>query len=329
MRKVQRRELLVAAASASLSPPSPGFAQSKRVPRVGWLGRRSPAGETGASIPLEGLRAGLRERGWIEGDNLVLELRSGDFGSAHQLATELVQSRIELLVAEGGMVFRVREAVGSTPLVFYINGDPVEAGLVASYARPGGNMTGTTALSGELSGKRVELLRETLPNMVKFAAIANQGHPGWRVEYEATQAAAKKLGLQVNWLPVLTQSDFGPAFEVVGKSGVQGIIAVPDNLVLGQAKAFADFTARHSVPAVSGYAEFTSAGNLLSYGPLLRDAYARLAHYVDRLLKGAKPGDLPVENPTKFELVVNMKTANACGLKFPRSIVARADRIID
>ncbi len=329
MHNVQRRRLLVAA-GASLAAPLCSFAQpKKRVARVGWLGLSAAAGATGASIPLEGLRAGLRERGWIEGDNLILEMRNGNFGNAHQLATELVQSKIEVLVAEGGLVFRVREAAGTTPLVFHINGDPVEAKLVASYPRPGGNMTGLTALSAELSGKRVELLREALPHLTRFAAIANQGHPGWQVEHKATLAAAEKLGLPVTWLPVFAQPDFGPALDAVARAGAQGVIAVPDNLTLGQARAFADFTARHKVPAVSGYAEFTSAGNFMSYGPVLRDSYARMASYVDRLLKGASPGDLPVENPTRFELVVNMGIARAHALKVSQSILLRADRVIE
>jgi putative ABC transport system substrate-binding protein len=329
MGQVRRRQFLIAA-GALLAPPLRATAQpAKRVARIGWLGLRDAKGDASASIPLDGLRAGLRERGWIEGENLVIEMRSGDFGNAQQLTTELVQSKIEVLVAEGGMVFRARGVSGATPLVFHVNGDPVEAKLVASYPRPGGNMTGVTALSAELSGKRVQLLREALPHMSRVAAIANQGHPGWQVEHKATEAAAVQLGLQLSWLPVFSAQDFAAALDAVARDGAQGIVAVPDNLILGQAKLIAEFATARNVPAISGFAEFTSAGNLMSYGPVLRDSYARMANYVDRILKGTKPGDLPVENPTRFEMVVNLGVAKALKLKVPQSLLLRADRVIE
>lgn len=326
---VSRRSLVLAASSLAVSPLFARAQPAKRVARIGWLGLRDAKGDTGASVSLDGLRAGLRERGWIEGDNLVIEARSGDFANAQQLTTELVQSKIEVLVAQGGMVFRARAVSGTTPLVFYANGDPVEAKLVASYPRPGGSMTGMTALSEDLSGKRVELLREALPHMRRLAAIANQGHPGWQVEHKATHAAAKQLGLELSWLPVFSAQDFSAALDAVARDSAQGIVAVPDNLILGQAKAFAEFTAKRNVPAISGFAEFTSAGNLMSYGPVLRDVYVRMANYVDRILKGAKPGDLPVENPTRFELVVNLGIAKALKLKVPQSLLLRAERVIE
>jgi len=165
--------------------------------------------------------------------------------------------------------------------------------------------------------------------MIRCAAIANQGHPGWQVESDATQAAAKRLKLELTWLPVYAARDFEAALDAVARSGAQGLIAVPDNLILGQAQTIGEFGARRGIPAISGSSEFTEAGNLMSDGPVQRDVYARLGEYADRLLRGAKPGDLPVENPTRFELVVNLKVARALDMKLPQSVLLRADRAIE
>ena len=298
--------------------------QSKRVARVGWLGLRDAT-----SVAFEGLRAGLRERGWVEGDNLIIEVRSGGFEDAKALTAELLQAKVEVIVAQGGMIFRAHPFAGTTPLVFQINGDPVEAKLVASYARPGGTLTGVTNLSAELSGKRVELLREMVPGMKRVAAIANQGHPGWNVELKATRAAAAQFGLDLHWVPVYTAKDFEAGLDSVQSAAPQGLLAIPDNLILNHAKAIADFGARRRIAAISGWGDFAAAGNLMSYGPVLRDTYGKMAGYADRLLRGAKPTDLPVENPTRFELVVNLKAARALDLKVPQSILVRADRVIE
>ena len=302
--------------------------QPKRIARIGWLGVSDVRGASSPSVPLEGLRAGLRERGWVEGDNLVIEARSGAFDNAKELTEELQNAKVELIVVQGGMIFRAHPFAGATPLVFQINGDPVAAKLVASYGRPGGTLTGVTNLSEELSGKRVELLKEALPHMTRLAAIANQGHAGWQVEQKATQGAAKQLGLTLNWIPVYTAKDFDAALDSAARGGAQGIVAVPDNLILNQAKAFAVFGARRGIPAISGWGEFADAGNLLSYGPALRDVYIKMAGQADRLLRGANPGDLPIENPTRFELVVNQNVARTLHLKIPQSILLRAERVI-
>jgi len=324
-----RRRVFMFAAGGLFSLHAVVFAQQPRkVARIGWLGLSGGKGASVPSVPLEGLRAGLRERGWVEGDNLIIEARSGGFDDAKELTGELLQAKVDLIVAEGGMIFRARAFAGATPLVFHVNGDPVEAKLVESYARPGGTLTGVTNLSDELSGKRVELLRETLPHMTQLAAIANQGHPGWRVELNATQAAAKRFDLSLNWLPVYSAKDVEAALDSAARDGAQGIVAVPDNLILNQAKTIAEFSAKRGIPAISGWGEFTDVGNLMSYGPVLRDVYIKMAGYADKLLRGAKPGDLPVENPTRFEFVVNLNVARTLHLKVPQSILLRADRVI-
>jgi putative ABC transport system substrate-binding protein len=301
---------------------------TKPTARIGWLGIRSDGGSVDRSIPLEGLREGLKDRGWIEGQNLAIEQRSGNFDNAHDLAVELVQAKVALIVAEGGMIFRILAASEVTPLLFHINGDPEEAKLVTSYARPGGNRTGVTNLSDVLSRKRVELLREALPHMTRVAAIANVGHPGWKVEEDATQAAARQLGLDLTWLPVTKAADISPALGTAARERVAGIVAVPDNLITGQATTFATFTAKHGIPAISGSAAFAEAGNLMTYGPNQRDVYVKLGTYADRILKGAKPADLPVENPSKFELVINRATFNAMKLAVPPSLLALGPRVV-
>jgi putative tryptophan/tyrosine transport system substrate-binding protein len=301
--------------------------ESRRPPSIGWLGVHSDS--TAPSVALEGLRAGLRERGWIEGQNLVIEQRSGNFTHAAELAAQLVQAQVSLIVAEGGMIFRILAVSETMPLLFHVNGDPVEAKLVASYARPGGNRTGMTSLSEQLSAKRVELLAQALPTMKKIAAIANQGHPGWPVEHQATTAAARQLGLYLTWLPVYARTDVAPALDSAARSGATGIVAVPDNLLFSMAPAFAEFGARTGLAAISSTASFAEAGNLMSYGPVLRDVYVKLASYADRILRGAKPADLPVEIPDRVELVLNARVARAANIRLPPTLMARADRLIE
>ena len=329
MSQIGRRRFLIAA-GALIADPIAGYAQAPaRARRVGWLGLSDGKDSSSPSVALEGLRAGLRERGWVEGDNLVIVARSGNYANATSLTEELLQAKVELIVAQGGMFFGARRVAGATPLIFHVNGDPVEAKLVASYARPGGTFTGVTNLSEELSTKRVELLSEALPHMKRLAAIANQGHPGWHVELEATQAAAKRLGLDLQWLPVYSAKDFQSAFQATAGGGANGLVAVPDNLMLSQAKSIAEFGAKQKIPAISGWGSFADAGNLMSYGPVLRDVYVKMAQYADKLLTGATAAELPVENPSRFELVINLKTASDLGIVIPRSVLLRADRMIE
>jgi putative ABC transport system substrate-binding protein len=201
--------------------------------------------------------------------------------------------------------------------------------VVASYARPGGNVTGVSTLSDELSAKRVELLREAAPEAIHFAALANQAHPGVGVEFEATMVAARRLGIAVKWLPVYAPRDFEGAFRDIERDGVQALVAVPDGLMSNQARAVAEFAVPRRIPTISGWADFAETGNLMSYGPSRRGFYRHFAVYADKLLRGAKAADLPVEQPTEFEFVVNLKTAKAMGMKIPQSLLLRASRVIE
>jgi putative tryptophan/tyrosine transport system substrate-binding protein len=270
----------------------------------------------------------MRERGWQDGRNVVIKVRAGDGGGARALASELVVAGVDIIVAQGPMVFGARASAGTIPIVFNINGDPVEAKLVTSLAHPGGTVTGLTALSMELTGKRLELLKQAVPRIVRVAAIANQAHPGVQTEYQATRAAARKLSLALQWFPVYSAADFNAAFDAIERDAADAVVAIPDNLINEHAKPIARFAARRRLPTISGWAEFAEAGNLMSYGPNLRGYYRHVAAYVDKLLKGAQPADLPVEQPTEFELVVNLRTAKMLEVTVPTSVLLRADRTI-
>jgi putative ABC transport system substrate-binding protein len=326
---VVRVALAVPLVAALLGAPCAAVAQpAGRTARVGWLagGRQADA----PSPYLEAFRLGMRERGRVEGRNLVLEVRVGERDRAPELAAELVRLKVDVLVAAGPMVYdAARAAAGSTPVVFGFSGDPVEAGLVASLAHPGGNLTGISLLSFEVMGKRLELMTEALPGLARVAVLANPVHPGERSELRETQAAAGRLGLAVQYVPVRSAADFAAGFAAIERERAQAILAFPDALIMSQARAIADFSVRQRVPAVSGWAEFAMAGNFMSYGPSLRESWRRAAGYVDLILRGARPGELPVEQPTRFELVINRKVAEALGVTLPPSLLVRADRIIE
>jgi putative ABC transport system substrate-binding protein len=322
---MDRRAFIASTAFAVLAAPVAAAGQPGKTARIGWIAL-SP-GPTAAQ--LEAFRSGMRERGWTEGQNLAIDLRWGDRDGARDLAAELVRLKVEVIVTQGPMVFGARAETRSTPVVFGFSGDPVEAKLVTSIARPGGNLTGVSFLALELAGKRLELLREVLPRLSRVAILANQEHPGEAAELRESQAAAGLLGLKVHYVPVRRAGDFEGAFNRIEREGAEAIVAFPDVLIMSQAKAIAEFATKRSIPAVSGWAPFAAAGNLMTYGPNLDESYRIIAAYVDRILKGANPADLPVEQPTKFELVINLRTAKALGLTIPPSVLARADKVIE
>lgn len=322
-----RRTFVATLALGLLAMPRAGRTQPpSRTARVGWIAA-SP-GPVSTSAFFEAFRRGMSDRGWVEERNLAIETRWGDADRARDFTAELVKLKVDVIVAQGPAVFGVQAVAGSIPIVFGFSGDPVEAKLVASLARPGGNLTGVTFLALELVGKRLELLKETLPGLTRVAILANPQHRGERAELKASQAAASRLGLTVQYLPVRTASDFDAAFDAMTRERAETIIAFPDASVMRQAKAIAAFAAKRRIPAVSGWADFVVAGNLMSYGPNLEEAFRYIPTYVDKILRGARPAVLPVEQPTKFELAVNLGAARALGLSLPPSILLRADRII-
>ena len=296
--------------------------------RVGWLGWRADTTPT-RSVPLQAFRTGLAELGWKEGDNVVLEVRIGEREQAPALAAELLHAGVDVIVAQGAMVFASRSQTGTTPLLFMVNGDPVEAGLVASLARPGGLATGVTALGVELSGKRMEFIKGAKPGIKRVALLANGRHPGVATELAASRAVASALALEVSYFPVNAAADVDAAFAAIAAYKPDALVAFPDTLVNQQAKRIAEFSGRMRLPGISGWSEFALAGNLMSYGPNLADFYRQLSRYADKILRGAKPAELPVEQPTRLALTLNMNAARSIGLSLPQALRLRADEVIE
>jgi putative ABC transport system substrate-binding protein len=323
----RRRALLAGMAGVALMPGAQAQRGGPGV-RVGWLGWTGAVGTSASALALAAFRVGLADRGWTEGKDLEVLVRDGDRPRSAELASELLALDIKVLVAQGPMAFGAKTVTGAKPLVFSINGDPVEAGLVASLSHPGGNLTGVTALSAELAGKRLELLKEALRKGVRVAVLANAVHPGVALEREATHAAARRLGLTVAWYPLQAPTDLNAALVAIARDGADALLAIPDNLINREARPIADFATAHRLPSISGWSEFAEAGNLMSYGPNPGGYYRQMALITDRILRGARPADLAVEQPRELEFVVNAKAARAIGLALPPGLLLRANRQI-
>ena len=245
------------------------------------------------------------------------------------MAAELVTLKPHVIVTQGAAIRAVLRTGTTMPIVFGFSGDPMEAGLVDSLARPGRNLTGVSFLSLELVGKRIELLKDVIPTLTRVAILASPEHPGQQAELRASQLAAKALGLTLEYFPVRGATELEAAFAAIPRSRVQAVVVFPDAVTLRNRERIARVGLEQRLPVVSGWAQFAESGCLATYGPNLRASYRRLAMYVDRILKGAKPAELPVELPTTVELVVNMRTATALGIKIPQPVLARADQVIE
>jgi len=314
---------LVIAAAVAVSAHT-ADAQKPKVRKVGYL---TQAG--GPSSFYEVFRQGLRELGYIEGHNIVIEYRAAeDRTRLAELATELVQQNVDVIVGQQPGARAAKQATGTVPIVFAFSGDPVEAGFVASLARPGGNMTGITWLAFELVGKRLELLREAVPKVSRVAVLANPAHPGEQRELMETQSTARALRTTLLYHQLKAMGDFTAAFDAITRENVDAFLVFPDLLTLGQSKQIAEFAVKRRLPSMFGWKEYVEAGGLMGYGPNREETSRRIPVYVDKILKGAKPADLPVEQPTKFELIVNLKTARQIGLTIPPNMLARADKVI-
>jgi putative ABC transport system substrate-binding protein len=298
--------------------------QPAKVRKIGFL---NPTGALGLNI--EAFRHGMRELGYIEGQNIVIEFRSGERGARMiELATELVQEKVELIVAAGSGAPAAKMATGTIPIVFLYSGDPIEAGLIDSLARPGRNMTGITWLAFELVGKRLEILKEAVPRVSRVAVLASPAHPGEQRELRETQSAARALGTTLLYNQVKDAADVTAAFDTIIKEKANALLVFPDPLTNGHREQIVEFAAKHRLPSMFGRKEPVEAGGLISYGPQLEEVYRRIPAHVDKILKGAKPADVPTELPTKFEMFINLKTAKQIGLTIPPNLLARADRVI-
>jgi ABC-type uncharacterized transport system substrate-binding protein len=303
--------------------------QPKKVPRIGYLTSSEPARES----RFEAIRLALRELGYIEGENIASEYRyaAGKLDRLPELAAELVRLKVDIIVATGGgpVIQAPKNATKTIPIVMVGQGaDPVEAGLVESLARPGGNVTGLTNLLIQLGDKRLELLKQAVPKVVRVAVLNVRGNRTHELELKEVQTAARALGLTIRSWEVQGTHDFDRVFAAMGKQRSDGLYVPGGPVMRENEKRIAGFALKSRLPSVYTTRAAVDAGGLMYYGADLADSYRRVAYYVDRILKGAKPADLPVEQPTKFELVINLKTAKQIGLTIPPAVLARADKVI-
>lgn len=302
-------------------------AASKTV-RLGWL----TAQQATSLVPFLGaFRAGLAELGYRENDNLEIDYRYGDDNLLRvaPLAADLVRKQVDLLVVQGAAVPLVYELKLPVPAVYVFSGDPVVAGFADSLTHPRGNMTGLTFMAAELNAKRLEMLRDTIPGLRRVAIIANPEHPGSEIERTYAEETARKLGLETEFFGTPTEARLNSAFATLDTRPPQAISLFADGFAIQYRQRIIDYGMKHRAPVISGWSIFARSGAICSYGPKLSESYRRLAYYVDRVLKGTSPSQLPIERPTKFETVVNLKTAKLLGLTVPDSIIASADELIE
>ena len=324
--------LIVLLAVAVLGVPLAAEAQqAASLPRIGFLAAASPSDPR---VPrfLQAFRQGLRELGYVEGQNIAIEFRwaEGQYDRLPGLAAELVRLKVTVIVAAGPPAIQAaKQATETIPIVMAAVADPVAAGFVASLARPGGNITGLSLMLSELVGKQLELLKEVLPKVSRVALLGNPANPNYAPLVQQAQDAARALGVRLQPLEARDPSEIDSAFTAITTERAGAVIVLTDTVLLDHRTRIADHAVRRRLPTVFGVSEFAEAGGLLAYGPSLADGFRRAASYVDKILKGAKPADLPVEQPTTFELVINLKTAKALGLTIPQALLLRADRVIE
>ena len=331
--KFCRAVLLVTLALGLLvAPLAAGAQQAAKVAGIGFLHPGSRA-DAVAQDRLQAFRQGLRELGSVEGQNIVIDSRfaEGRFDRLPDLAAELVRLKVDIIVAAATpAAVAAKNATETIPIVMISVGDPVGLGLIASLARPGGNATGLSYSVGlEMAGKWLELLKETVPKVRRVAILSNPAHPAHALVIREVKVAARSLGVQLQLLEARGPNEFDGAFAAMAKERVGALLVVPDSMFILHRTRLADLAAKNRLPSMHGVRELVAAGGLMSYGPSVPDLFRRAATFVDEILKGAKPGDLPVEQPTKFELVINLKTAKALGLTIPQSIFIRADEVIE
>jgi putative ABC transport system substrate-binding protein len=325
----RRRFIEVIAGGLLVAPLAAEAQQAAKVPRIGWLG-----GSAAANPLQEAFRQGLRDLGYVEGRNVVIEYRDSE-GKPERLpalAAELVALKVDVIVTGSTpATVAAKQATKTIPIVFTGTADPVGSGLVTSLAQPGGNVTGLSNLSQELVGKRLEQLTQAVPGVSRVAVLWHPGTLGDRTEKEmlkAADAAARALGVGLQFVEARGPADFDRAFSDMTRARAGALTVLPSSMFSRERRRLVDLAAKHRLPAVFPFREFADAGGLMSYGPNLADLLRRAATYVDKILKAAKPGDLPVEQPQKFELVINLKTATALGLTIPPSVLGRADEVI-
>jgi ABC-type uncharacterized transport system substrate-binding protein len=327
---MRRREFITILGGAAVAWSFATRAQQTTIPVVGFLGGESPELFAGR---LRAFRQGLKEAGYVEGQNLVVEYRwaEGHNDRLSAFATDLVRRQVAVIAVDGTPgSLAAKAATATIPIVFFMGGDPVELGLVASLNRPGGNLTGTTSLTLEVASKWLELLHELMPTTSAFALLINPTSPALaEIQSRDLQAAARNLGLQVYLLEASTDRDLDAAFARVVQLRSGGLVISSDSYFYSRREQLAALARRYAVPAICGFREFAMAGGLMSYGASIPDAHRQIGVYTGRVLKGEKPADLPVQQATKIELIINLKTAKALGLTVPLPLLGRADEVIE
>jgi putative ABC transport system substrate-binding protein len=324
---VKRREFITLIGGAAAIWPIAARAQQVKLPTIGFLGASTRSNWTQWTASF---LQRMSELGWIEGRTVAIEYRwaEGRTERYTEITTEFVRLKLDVIVTVGTAVAAAKQATSTIPIVFAIAVDPVGSGMVASLAHPGGNTTGLSVQSTELAGKRIELLREVLPNLRSLAIIADVSYSGSVLEAAEAQAAARKVGLDVDVLEIRHARDIVPAFEAL-KSGAQALYVCPDALVNANHARINTLALGARLPTIHPFREYLGAGGFISYGVNNADMFRRAGDFVDKILKGTKPADIPVEQPTKFELVINLTTAKALGLNIPESFLLRADEVIE
>lgn len=326
--KIGGVSLVVTVALSILLGPPAHAQQKAKMYRIGFLGNSTAALEANLVGPF---RDGLRDLGYDEGRNVLIEYRwaEGKYERFPALIAELIALKVDVIVTAGTPATQaVKKATASVPLVMVAVGDPVGTGIVPSLSRPGGNITGLTSISPELDGKRLELLREVVPKISHIAVLWNAGSPLQVVAEKQTQAAAQVLGMKVLSLGVRTQEEIEDAFAAIVRERPGALLVLADRLFLHHRARIMEFATKQRLPGVHAYRELVEAGGLMSFGPSYAGMHRRAAYFVDRILKGAKPADLPVERPATFELVINLKAARALGLTIPQHVLLRATELI-
>lgn len=325
---MQRRDFLGSVLALTAASRRASGQGTPKIYRIGWL-----TAQTASSLAqsIDVLRSALADLGYVEGRNLVIVFRYADdaIERVPALAAELQRIPVDLIVAQGAAVPVISTLGLTVPVVYVFSGDPVAADLAESLARPRANMTGLTFMAAELNGKRLELLREIAPKVRNVAIVANPEHPGAELERTYSEDTARQLGITLKYFPTRNSDELTSAFAAMATSPPQAISLFADGFAVQNRQRIIEFATSQRAPVVSGWPIFAESGALCTYGPRLQDSYRRLAYYVDRVLKGTRPADLPIERPTTFQLVINLKTAKALGLTVPSTLLVRADTVIE
>ena len=324
---MKRRDFITLLGGAAAWPVAAGAQQPGKAVRIGYLAIRAPMSAD------EALLQALRELNWIEGRNIVIERRfsAGNFDRLREFAAGLVRLKVDAIVAVASASTQAaKDATASIPICFVNAGDPVGQGFVMSLARPGGNVTGVSFdASPDITAKQLQLILETVPKASRVAVLWNPTSPFLRSYWSVAQAAAPALGVVLQSLEVQDASQYETAFKAIGRDRADALVVLSDSFATFHRARIAELAAEHRLPVLYGHRQYVEAGGLMSYGPSLFDVYRRAAAYVDKILKGTRPADLPVEQPTKYELVINLQTAKALGLELPSTLLARADEVIE